>query len=335
MTDLATALLGALLRTTLFLSVAFILVGGSLWLMNVSSPAIRRTAWVMVLLQGWWFGRSTVDVPWYEAESIRERPAMSGSNSAFLETASFPPLGAGSRESPSAANNPAAVERPSPAAPFWNWRCLAAAVWLAGIGTTLARWILRYARFVGELPLGEPASSADQQTWERLLAERKVRRAIPLRISDRLGPALCRLPGGFRVLAPRSLWHDLSADGRLAILRHELAHYERGDVWKSLIARLLALPQWFNPLAWRAARNFDEGAEWACDDRVRKDCPEHLAAYGRSLLALGAGQIPRGILNTAAQGRGLALRIRRILAPNLPEDSLVKKTVLTAASLAL
>src|SRR5262249_54471037 len=60
-----------------------------------------------------------------------------------------------------------------------------------------------------------------------------------------------------------ALWRQLDSGERLAILRHELAHYRRGDLWKSLVARLLALPHWFNPLAWRAGRRFDEAAERA------------------------------------------------------------------------
>jgi hypothetical protein len=40
-------------------------------------------------------------------------------------------------------------------------------------------------------------------------------------------------------------------------------------------------------------------------------------------------------LKIAARGRSLASRIRRILAPNLPEDSHVKKAALMAVSLAL
>jgi beta-lactamase regulating signal transducer with metallopeptidase domain len=79
------------------------------------------------------------------------------------------------------------------------------------------------------------------------------------------------------------------------------------------VARVLALPQWFNPFAWWAVRNFDEGAEWACDEAARRACPEDTPAYGRALLALGAGQATLGLLNPAAHGRGLALRIRRRL----------------------
>ncbi|HUY35175.1 MAG TPA: M56 family metallopeptidase [Pirellulales bacterium] len=121
----------------------------------------------------------------------------------------------------------------------------------------------------------------------------------------------------------------------MAVLLHESAHYERGDVWKSLAARLLALPQWFNPFAWWAVWNFDEAAEWACDEAVRRAAPENTPAYGRALLLLGAGKAAHGMLNSAAQGRGLVLRIKRLLTTNLREDSIMKKTLVIAIGLTL
>ena len=85
-------------------------------------------------------------------------------------------------------------------------------------------------------------------------------------VHPRLGPMLCRLPGGYRIVVPRRLWGQLTAAQRGAVMQHELAHYLRGDLWKSFAVRLLALPHWFNPLAWWAVRRFDEGGEWACDE---------------------------------------------------------------------
>jgi len=75
-----------------------------------------------------------------------------------------------------------------------------------------------------------------------------------------MGPVLCRLPGGWELLLPLDLWRRLTPAGRLAVLRHELAHLKRADAWKSLLVRLLAVPHWFNPAAWWAVHKFDEAA---------------------------------------------------------------------------
>ena len=60
------------------------------------------------------------------------------------------------------------------------------------------------------------------------------------------------------------------------MLLHEAQHVRRHDILKSLIARVLVLPQWFNPVAWMALRRFDEAAEWACDEVCRAKDPERM-----------------------------------------------------------
>jgi cobalt-zinc-cadmium efflux system membrane fusion protein len=167
--------------------------------------------------------------------------------------------------------------------------------------------------------------------WRELVAARGVRRAIPLRVTADTGPMLCRLPRGYELLVPAPLWRGLAPRERVCILRHELAHYERGDVWKSLAARVLALPHWFNPLAWWAVRRFDEAAEWACDRAATADEPA--TAYAKALLRLGeaAGRHPS--YSPAARGRTLSRRIRRVLARTPQEDSIAKKTLFAVAAL--
>jgi hypothetical protein len=66
------------------------------------------------------------------------------------------------------------------------------------------------------------------------------------------------------------LWSAISGDGRESILRHELAHLRRRDLQKSVLVRIAALPQWFNPLVRLAVRRFDEAGEWACDEAAAK-----------------------------------------------------------------
>lgn len=104
----------------------------------------------------------------------------------------------------------------------------------------------------------------------------------------------------------------LSGAERLTVLRHELAHFQRADLWKSLAVRFAALPQWFNPLAWLAIRRFDDAAEWACDAEARGCDAATLSDYAQALLQLG--QPPRSPLacHPAASARHVAERIRRL-----------------------
>jgi len=144
---------------------------------------------------------------------------------------------------------------------------------------------------------------------------------------------LCRLPRGYELLVPGELWRELDADQRAAILRHELAHYLRGDVWKSLAVRVLALPHWFNPASWLAVRRFEEAAEWACDRAATGDAPA--TAYAKALMRLGEVAGGRALYGPAAHGRTLAARIRRLISSKHQEDSAVKKTLLIVMGLCL
>jgi hypothetical protein len=174
--------------------------------------------------------------------------------------------------------------------------------------------------------------------WEEELQdicdELSIKQPITLHATQRLGPALCLIPGGYRLLVPQSVWQRLSAQQRRAILRHELAHYVRGDLWKSFLARLLAWPQWFNPLAWLAVRRFEEAAEWACDDAVVAALGEARFDYLRALLELGQSNFSTPTLHAAIHGGSLQCRVRRLLSPT-GKDSVMKKLVVIAAALAL
>jgi TonB family protein len=52
------------------------------------------------------------------------------------------------------------------------------------------------------------------------------------------------------------------------VLRHELAHIERGDWLVLLLAHAMRALHWFNPLAWVACRRLRQEGEHACDDAV-------------------------------------------------------------------
>jgi hypothetical protein len=137
------------------------------------------------------------------------------------------------------------------------------------------------------------------------------------------------------LVVPEALWQRLAPAGRLSILRHELAHFQRGDLGKSTIIRLLALPHWFNPLAWLAVRRFDEAAEWACDEVAKGADLEGCRAYAKALLQLDAACGPRPSYHAAVSGRGLLARVQRLLSPQVKEDSLMKKTTILAVALSL
>ena len=103
------------------------------------------------------------------------------------------------------------------------------------------------------------------------------------------------------------------AENRRHVLRHEAAHWSRGDIWWQMAGSLAAALWWWNPLAWSALGRLKAEAEEAADDLVvlqegRAD------AYARLLVKMAAGRtgdIPGGI---SMLGRSsLEQRIRGIL----------------------
>ena len=139
-----------------------------------------------------------------------------------------------------------------------------------------------FVRRIARLSVADDRWSA---AWATLVAAAGVRGRAGLRYTAEVGPLVCRVAGGYELLLPAKLWNELDEPERTAILRHELAHLVRGDLWKSLAARVLALPHWFNPAAWWAVRRFDEAAEWACDRAAAAD--ESPTSYAKALLRIG------------------------------------------------
>jgi beta-lactamase regulating signal transducer with metallopeptidase domain len=174
------------------------------------------------------------------------------------------------------------AEEPRPAF-SGSWRLLLAGTWLAGIVGLAGAGIVSYLQFLFCLSVAIPIEQSWAREWADLLGQHGIREAIPLRVTKSLGPLLCRVPRGHLLVVPEPLWQRLAPAGRLSILRHELAHSQRGDLGKSLIVRLLALPHWFNPLAWLAVRRFDEAAEWACDEVAKGADLEGCRAYAAAI----------------------------------------------------
>ncbi len=342
MNDVASLLLVSLGRTTLWLAVAALATAIVLRLVRPAWPAAHRLAWLIVLLVGWSFIRLPLAVPWYAAPSPEPAATVELAASEFVLDREPPVVEiAPTLVEPSdeivstrpVATTTGPVIQPPVATKKIDWPLVLLGAWACGGAALVAAWCVGYWLFVRSLATRLPADEVHQAEWHELLAAAGIWREIPLSLTENMGPLLCRLPRGFEIIVPESLWRELSPRERTAILRHELAHYQRGDVWTSLVARVLALPHWFNPAAWWAARQFDEAAEWACDRAAAGD--DSTTDYASALVRLGQVGPRATFYGTAARGRSLAARIRRVLAGPSTEDSLMKKASLIAIVLGL
>jgi beta-lactamase regulating signal transducer with metallopeptidase domain len=208
-------------------------------------------------------------------------------------------------------------------------------LWAVGMVVLSGRAAWTYFRFVRRLPPLEDVEPEWADEWDALQRDAGIRSPAALAVAEQAGPVLCRLPGGYRLIVPAADWRVLTPSQRLLVLRHELAHLERRDVWKSLAMRVLALPHWFNPLVWRIVRQFDECAELACDERVGRAAPEHVPDYARALLQLAHRAEPVFFATRAARQCGLSQRIRRLLIPVTEKGSKMKTAVMVTLLLGI
>ncbi len=143
---------------------------------------------------------------------------------------------------------------------------------------------------------------------------------------------LCLLPRGYELWIPRRFWSACSLAEQEAIVRHELSHYRRGDVWKNWLMYLLALPQWFNPAAWWAVSHFQQAGEWLCDLDAAAASPQRRTEYLQALLRLVELQPPswtHSAVGQCAHAHPLLVRVRRLVSPQL-RDSFMNKLVFAA-----
>jgi len=156
---------------------------------------------------------------------------------------------------------------------IWLAVLMVIAGWLA-YGALVVRGIVRRAR-----PL-------DTQDW-----------LVPLyEVSDRLeleeAPRLLRsedakMPFACGVFHPTIVLpaecDNWTADRRLAVLLHELAHVRRHDLAGHTLGRLACAIYWFHPLVWTAAKQLRSESERACDD-LALACGARASDYAEHLL---------------------------------------------------
>lgn len=143
-------------------------------------------------------------------------------------------------------------------------------------------------------------------TYGALVVHGMVRRARPLEtkdwltplweVSDRLGldepPRLlrsddARMPFACGVITPTIVLpaecDNWTADRRLAVLLHELAHVRRHDLVGHTLGRVACAFYWFHPLVWTAAKQLRSESERACDD-LALACGARPSDYAEHLL---------------------------------------------------
>jgi beta-lactamase regulating signal transducer with metallopeptidase domain len=271
-------------------------------------PAARHLLWLIVLIK--FLTPPLVYWPWTLPVSVPDSPPATAAPSAAREVrfviidqtpadlvptnqeptptpAPTPPAAAPHADPPTA--------RP-PATPSlsWDWSVAAAWVWLVGGVFTALRNGMRILRWRRRVARSFPVP---QWLVEQV---RDIAGSIGVR-----PPRIVVLPGvaspmvwGFgaaRLIWPLGLEDRLSAEGRRAVLLHELAHLRRRDHRIGWLLLAGASVWWWHPLFWWVRRRLTQEAELACDAWVVGAAPDGRRAYAEALL-----EVSERLASTAA-----------------------------------
>jgi beta-lactamase regulating signal transducer with metallopeptidase domain/WD40 repeat protein len=181
----------------------------------------------------------------------------------------------GDRVARSAAATEVVAEDSSPSAPFLSAGMLAhAAPWIMAayaVGVlcflfrlTTALWGghrlgTRLARVTDARLLGLIADQATRLKLKCVPAVAYCERVAAPTVLGLLRPM---------ILLPAAIATGLPPDDFAAILRHELAHIRRYDLWMNLVQRVVESLLFFHPVVWLISRRLSTEREVCCDDLV-------------------------------------------------------------------
>ena len=198
-------------------------------------------------------------------------------------------------------------------------------VWLAGSVLCFAHYTVGYVRF--RRALMRTLQTTDGAT-ARVYAGMDTARGPRLFCSPYVQtPMLLGLARPLIIL-PQTRFSPESARN---VLRHELTHYRRGDLYVKWFFVLSASLHWFNPLMPLFRRELDRVCELSCDENVlaRMESSER-RSYGETLLDLAANRtLPAGVVATtfATEKHALKERLEQIMKFNYKPRAIIALTV--------
>lgn len=326
-------------------------------------PELNAAVWF-----GWWSGVAlksalVLGVAWMGAQLLRRRSAAArhliwtAAAAAVLAlpllTLSVPAVGVPGAELLLPANadfRTTVTERQARAVPRHDAPA-AGSAGPAGVSRSLdwrlallLAWALGSAVFYGQMlaalmkvrRMRRPAQPfGDGELYEAAVRELEIRSGVEVL---ELAPGTMPMTIGLLrpivfVPADHVAW---TAEQRRMVLLHELAHVRRGDVATQLLARMALGLYWWNPLAWRAWKEFLKEREQATDDVVLR-AGTRASSYATYLLEAASTLEPAGGWAALAMARRSELegRLMSILNSGANRTTVGRVQVALAAVLAL
>lgn len=157
-------------------------------------------------------------------------------------------------------------------------------LWLSGVAALLLWRLAGSWAFVRKTRRwSRPASAQTQGLCDEMREEMGIHRRISLAVCSAVDSPMAVGLLRPRLLLPRE---DYGGQELEFILRHELTHIRRRDLWYKLLLLLAQMIHWFNLLVWILARQAEADIELTCDDMVMAGRGgEDRRAYSETLLA--------------------------------------------------
>jgi len=148
-----------------------------------------------------------------------------------------------------------------------SWWQIALIIWLVGVVVFLAYQAVMHYRFIKTSKRWSEVitNKRDLALLEGLKSEMGLSNQIDFLQCDSVGSPM--LVGVFkpRLLLPKG---DFRRDELYFILKHELVHYKRKDLWYKCLVMAATAIHWFNPIVYLITRAIDVLCEMSCDDEV-------------------------------------------------------------------
>ena len=150
------------------------------------------------------------------------------------------------------------------------WAILFAA-WISGLAAFLVKLTRSLAKF--DARTGECGDIISPEVL-KIFKETKNRLGIRKEVKL-LSSRYVSVPVTFgwirpKILLPSDLEKAISEEKLKLILMHELLHVKRNDLLKNYIWIIAKLVHWFNPLVWKAYREYNDDIELAVDNEIVK-----------------------------------------------------------------
>lgn len=216
-----------------------------------------------------------------------------------------------------AQQTPASAPSEHPASVSFTLAQIIMLAWLAGFLLFVVHQLIAYRLFRRQaLRWSRPVLDSRITGEIKLLCtQMKIRRQIHPVISAKVsGPMMTGFAKPLLLLPGE----DYSDTELAFILKHELTHFKRRDLWYKLLMLFVNAVHWFNPLVYLMFREAGNDLELSCDDEVTKGATrENRKLYGETILnSIGQMKCGGTALSTGFDGstKMMKKRIRNIFS---------------------